>query len=225
MTSNRAFKTALYEQLARVSRAMASAPRLELLDLLAQGPKTVDRLAEASGQSRANASQHLQVLRRARLVERSKEGLHVTYRLAGAEVAASQRALRQLAEARLTEIDRLMRDYLSDRGQLEEVSGEEVAERLQRGDVVLLDVRPRDEFDHDHLPGAVSIPLSELSARMAELPDDREIVAYCRGPYCVMAVEAVALLRAEGRKAARLADGVQDWSARGHQQAQVGATP
>ncbi len=215
MTPNRAFKTAIYEQLARISKAMASPRRLELLDLLAQGPMTVELLARRSDQSHANTSQHLQVLRSARLVEATKSGLHVTYRLAGSEVAEHFLALRRLAEHRLTEIESISRQYLEERGQLERVGVDELLGRVQRGEVTVLDVRPRDEYGSGHLPGALSVPLSELEGRLADLPRDREIVAYCRGPYCVMSVEAVDLLRRHGFDAVRLDDGVNDWRARG----------
>jgi len=215
MTTNRAFKSAIYEQLARVGKALASPLRLELLDLLAQGPKNVDLLARQTGQSRANTSQHLQVLRSARLVETSKSGLFVTYRLAGDEVADHYRALRRLAEARLTEIESITSDFLSSRGQLEEIDGDELVSRVRRGDVTVLDVRPESEYAHGHLPGAISVPLADLEDRLQALPMDKEVVAYCRGPYCVYSVEAVELLRARGFKATRLDDSVHDWRARG----------
>ncbi len=215
MTPNRAFKNAVYEQLARVAKAMASPRRLELLDLLAQGPKTVDRLAEASGMSRANTSQHLQVLRSARLVDADKNGLHVTYRVAGSDVADHFVGLRRLAERHIAEVDAISRDYLQGRGQLEQIDGDELAGRVRGGDVVVLDVRPSDEYASGHLPGALSVPLEELERRLDELPADRQIVAYCRGPYCVWSVDAVELLRANGFEAVRFEDGVHDWRARG----------
>ncbi len=212
---NRAFKSAIYEQLARISKAMGSPRRLELLDLLAQGPKTVEHLARQSGQSHANTSQHLQVLRGARLVEASKRGPHVTYRLAGPEVADHFGALRRLAEVRLTEIEHITREYLQRRGQLERIDQEELVGRVRRGEVTVLDVRPADEYASGHVAGAMSVPLSELESRLGDLPLDREIVAYCRGPYCVLSVEAVQVLRQRGFKATRLDDGIHDWRARG----------
>ncbi len=214
-TPNRAFKTAIYEQLARVAKAMASPRRLELLDLLAQGPMTVDLLARRSGQSRANTSQHLQVLRGARLVDATKQGLNVTYRLAGDEVADHYLALRRLAELRLLEVEAITHAYLEGRGQLEPVDADDLRGRVQRGEVTVLDVRPADEYASGHLPGAVSVPLAELEARLADLPPDRAVVAYCRGPYCVLSVEAVDLLRRHGFDAVRLDDSVHDWRARG----------
>jgi len=220
---NRAFKSSIYEQLARISKAMGSPRRLELLDLLAQGPKTVEQLARQADQSHANASQHLQVLRGARLVEAAKSGAHVTYRLAGDEVADHYLALRRLAELRLTEIDHITRQYLEERGQLERVDGDELVQRVRRGEVMVLDVRPADEYASGHLPGALSVPLSELESRLSELPRDREIVAYCRGPYCVLSVEAVELLRQRGYEAVRMDDGVHDWRGRGGELSTEGA--
>lgn len=213
--SPRQFKDAIYEQLARIGRSVGSGPRLEILDILCQGPRTVDALAKQVGQSVANASHHLQVLRRARLVEAEKEGVHVTYRLAGDEVCSFFRALRGLAESRLLEIEQVTRDFHEARGSLEPVDRDALVDRVRSGTVTLLDVRPEEEFRAAHIPGAVSVPLGELEHRLAALPRDREVVAYCRGPYCVMAVEAVELLREHGFRAVRMAEGVPDWRARG----------
>lgn len=215
MKSHRPFKNAIYQQLARIGKAAASPRRLELLDLLSQAPRTVEALARESNQTIANASRHLQVLRAARLVEAEKSGLFVTYRLADDGVADFFRALRLLAQARLTEIERLSRDYLEDRESLEAVDREALLGRVQRGEVVVLDVRPIEEFRAGHIPGARSIPLKELENRLGEIPADREVVAYCRGPYCLFAVEAVERLRAHGFKATRLEDSLADWRARG----------
>ncbi len=212
---SRPVKTALYEQLATVGRALGSGPRLELLDLLCQGPRTVEALARETSQSVANASRHLQVLRRARLVEAEKRGVYVTYRVADAEVASFLAALRQLAGHRLLEIQAVTREFLDGRGEMEPVDREALIRRVRDGEVTVLDVRPAEEHAAGHLPGAVSVPLSELERRLDELPRDREIVAYCRGPYCFMAAEAVALLRARGFAATRLDEGVADWRARG----------
>ena len=214
-TKPRRFKDAIYRQLARVGKAAASPRRLELLDLLAQGPQTVERLARDTGQSVANTSQHLQLLRRARLVEAHKRGLYVTYRLADDGVAEFYRGLRVLAESRLAEIRRITRDFLADRGALEAVDQAVLVGRVQRGEVTLLDVRPVEEYAAGHILGAVSVPLRALEHRLAGLPKRRQIVAYCRGPYCVLAMEAVARLRALGFKALRLEDGIPDWRARG----------
>ena len=215
MKSHRPFKNAIYQQLARIGKAAASPRRLELLDLLSQAPRTVEALARESNQTIANASRHLQVLRAARMVEAEKSGLFVTYRLADDGVADFFRALRLLAEARLTEIERLSRDYLEDREALEAVDREALLGRAQRGEVVVLDVRPIEEYRAGHIPGARSIPLKELENRLGEIPADQEVVAYCRGPYCLFAVEAVERLRAHGFKATRLEDSLADWRARG----------
>lgn len=214
-TSDRRFKDAIYEQFARLGKAVSAPKRLELLDLLSQGPRTVEALAEHASISVANASQHLQVLRAARLVDAEKKGLYVEYRVAGDEVSRFFLALRGLAETRLAEIDRVTRSFLDGRGGMEAVDGDELVRRVKAGEVTVLDVRPAEEYRAGHLPRAVSIPLGELGARLKELRKNREIVAYCRGPYCVMAVEAVELLRKKGFKAHRMELGVVDWRARG----------
>lgn len=215
MTPSRRFKDAIYEQLARVGKAASSPKRLELLDLLCQGPRTVEALAEQAAISVANASQHLQVLRAAQLVHAEKKGLYVEYRLADEEVSRFYVALRRLAEARLAEVDRVTRDYLDQRGAMEAVAPDELLRRVRSGEVTVLDVRPVEEFRAGHVPGALSIPLGELKARLKELPKDRAIVAYCRGPYCVMALDAVDVLRKKGFTAHRLEQGVADFRARG----------
>jgi rhodanese-related sulfurtransferase/DNA-binding transcriptional ArsR family regulator len=213
---DRSAKVALFDEFARVAKALASGRRLELLDVLANGERTVDALAGEAALSVANASQHLQVLRQAGLVITRREGTSVHYRLAGPEVLELWRALRTLAAARLAEVERLAAAYLGARDQLEPVSREELARRLEDGEpMVILDVRPASEHAAGHLPGAVSIPVEELRRRLAELPRDREIVAYCRGPYCAFAHEAVELLRNEGFAARRLEDGLPEWQAAG----------
>lgn len=214
-TPHRRFKDSLYEQFARIGKAVSAPKRLELLDLLAQSPRTVEALAEQASLSIANASQHLQVLRAARLVETEKKGLHVEYRLAGHEVSAFYLALRGLAESRLADVEHVTRAYFEERGALEAVESEELLRRVKRGEVTVLDVRPAEEYRAGHIPRALSIPVGELEARLDELPTDREIVAYCRGPYCVMAVEAVALLRKNGFTAHRMEHGVAEFRARG----------
>jgi rhodanese-related sulfurtransferase/predicted transcriptional regulator len=214
--ADRAAKTALFDAFARAAKALASGRRLELLDVLANGERTVESLAAAVGLSLANTSQHLQVLRRAGLVTSRRAGTSVHYRLAAPEVFELWRSLRTLASARLAEVERLATAYLGDRDQLEPVTRQELARRLRDGDPVLvLDVRPAAEHAAGHLPGAVSIPVEELRRRLAELPADREIVAYCRGPYCAFAHEAVALLRQQGFTARRLEDGLPEWQAAG----------
>lgn len=212
---HRVFKDAIYEQLARIGKAVASPRRLELLDLLAQGPRTVEALARETGQSVANTSQHLQALRAARLVTAEKRGLFVTCRLADNEVAEFFRGLRRVAESRLAEIERVTRAFLGQHGLLEPVDRAALVERVRQGKVTVLDVRPASEYRTGHIPGAISVPLAELERRLGELPKRREIVAYCRGPYCVLALEAVGRLRARGYRAVRLEDGVPDWRARG----------
>jgi rhodanese-related sulfurtransferase len=213
--ADRAAKTALFDAFARVAKALASGRRIELVDVLANGERTVEVLAGEVGLSVANTSQHLQVLRQAGLVATRREGTSIHYRLAGPEVLGLWRALRTLASAQLAEVERLATAYLGARDQLEPVTRQELARRLQDGDLLVLDVRPAAEYAAGHLPGAVSIPVGELRRRLAELPGDREIVAYCRGPYCAFAHEAVALLREEGFAARRLEDGLPDWEAAG----------
>ena len=213
--AHRRFKDSIYEQLARIGKAVAAPKRLELLDLLSQGPRTVERLAEQAALSIANASQHLQVLRAARLIEAEKKGFYVEYRLADEQVGLFFRGMRGLAQARLAEVDQASRAYFEQRGAMEPVAGEELLRRVRKGEVTVLDVRPVEEYRAGHIPGAVSVPVDELKARMKELPKGREIVAYCRGPYCVMAVEAVELLRKKGFNAHRMEQGVVDWRARG----------
>lgn len=214
-TPHRRFKDTIYEQLARLGKAVSAPKRIELLDLLCQGPRTVEALAEQAAISVANTSQHLQVLRAARLVDAEKKGLYVEYRLAGEEVCRFFLALRGLGEARLAEIDQVTREYFQGRGGMDPVGGDELLRRASSGEVTVLDVRPAEEYRAGHLPGALSIPVSELKARLTELPKGREVIAYCRGPYCVMAVEAVELLRKKGFKAHRLEQGVADFRARG----------
>lgn len=217
MTSpaHRRFKDALYEQFARIGKAISAPKRLELLDLLSQGPRTVEALAEQASLSIANASQHLQVLRAARLVEAEKKGLYVEYRLANDEVARFYVTTRALAESRFAEIERVTHEYFEQRGAMEPVAGDELLRRVKSGDVTVLDVRPPEEYRAGHLSGAISIPVDELQSRLKELPKNRDVVAYCRGPYCVMAIEAVQLLRKKGFRAHRLEQGVVDLRLRG----------
>ena len=214
--ADRAAKTALFDEFARAGKALASGRRIELLDVLANGERTVEALAGEVGLSVANTSQHLQVLRQAGLLTSRRQGTSVHYRLAGPEVFELWRALRTLAAGRLAEVERLAAAYLGDRNELEPVTREELTRRLQDGDdLVVLDVRPVGEYAAGHLPEAVSIPVGELRRRLAEMPRDREIVAYCRGPYCAFAHEAVTLLREEGFSARRLEDGLPEWKAAG----------
>jgi rhodanese-related sulfurtransferase len=207
--SSRRDKDALFEAIALMGKAFASPRRLELLDLLAQAPRTVDELARASGQSTANASQHLQALHAAGMVSRAREGTSVRYALAGDEALALWLSLRDASAARLAEVERAAHDYLGD--DVEQIGRDELVARLRNGDVVLIDVRPREEFAAGHIQGARSIPIEELQDRLAELPADREIVAYCRGPFCAYAHDAVRHLNAAGRQGRRLQDGWPEW--------------
>jgi rhodanese-related sulfurtransferase/DNA-binding transcriptional ArsR family regulator len=214
--ADRAAKQALFDEFARVGKALASGRRIELLDVLANGERTVDALARQLGLSVANASQHLQILRQAGLVATRRDGNSIHYRLAAPEVFELWRALRTLAASRLAEVERLAAAYLGARDQLEPITRQELARRLEEGDeLVVLDVRPTEEHAAGHLPGAVSIPLAELRERLRELPGDREIVAYCRGPFCAFAHEAIAVLTDAGLTARRLEDGLPEWAAAG----------
>jgi len=208
-------KTAIYEQIARIGQATASPSRLELLDLLSQGPRTVEALAQQTGQSVATTSHHLQVLRRARLVDGEKAGLYVTYRLADPQVGDFFLELRQLAESRLAEVQQVTRQYLERRGALEPVDNEELVRRVRAGEVTVIDVRPREEYVAGHIPGAISVPLADLPKRLRDLRKRHDIVAYCRGPCFVMSRGAVDLLRRKGFRAQRLEHGVVEWRAQG----------
>jgi rhodanese-related sulfurtransferase len=211
----RELKDGVYGQLARIGKAVSAPKRIELLELLCQGPRTVESLASLADLSVANASQHLQVLRRAHLVEAQKQGLYVEYRLADPQVSSFVGALSDLADARLAEIGALTRSYREQRGRLERIPAEELLARVRRGAVTVIDLRPEQEYQEGHLPGARSVPAEELKRRLAELPRDREIVAYCRGRHCVLAVEAATLLRKKGFRAHALDAGVIEWRARG----------
>ena len=212
---NRLFKDAIYEQFARIGKAVSSPKRLELLDLLCQGERTVEVLAKESGLAIANASQHLQVLRATRLVETEKVGLFVVYRLADQTVCEFFRSMRVLAESRLAEVEQIKRRFLEGREGMQPVDRDGLLELVRQEAVTVLDVRPVEEYNAAHIPGALSIPLKELKLHLAELPRDQEIVAYCRGPYCVLSVQAVEMLRAQGFNAVRLEEGIQDLRAMG----------
>jgi rhodanese-related sulfurtransferase/DNA-binding transcriptional ArsR family regulator len=209
------YKDLLYKQFAIVGKAVSSHKRLEMLDLLSQGERTVDQLAKETDSSISSVSQHLQILKTARLVENRKEGLYVFYRLADEAVGEFWRSLRSLAVDRLAEVREAIRVNLDDKDELEQVSHQDLLERARRRDVVVLDVRPKVEFDAGHIPEALSIPLDELESRLGEIPNDREVVAYCRGPYCVMALAAVDTLRKRGYRARRMEDGFPEWRAEG----------
>jgi rhodanese-related sulfurtransferase len=207
--ASRSEKTALFDAIAIMGKAFSSSTRLELLDLLAQAPRTVDDLAKASGQSVANTSQHLQALHAAGLVSRAREGTSVRYSLAGDEALALYLTLRNASVAQLGEVERAARDYLGP--DVETIGRDELIERLSRGDVVLVDVRPHEEFEAGHIDGARSIPHDEIAKRLAEIPEEHDVVAYCRGPFCAYAHDAVRRLQAAGRRAQRLDVGWPEW--------------
>lgn len=209
LATARANKGALFEAIALMGKGFASPVRLELLDLLAQAPRTVQELARASDQSTANTSQHLQALQSAGLVSRRREGTSVRYALAGEDVLALWLALRNASAARLAEVERAARDYLGE--EVEAVGRDELIARLSRGDAVLVDLRPAEEYAAGHIDGARSIPIDELERRLAELPADREVIAYCRGPFCAYAHDAVRTLTRAGRRARRLEEGWPEW--------------
>jgi rhodanese-related sulfurtransferase/DNA-binding transcriptional ArsR family regulator len=215
MSAHRQFKNQLYGQFAVIGKALASPHRLELLELLAQGPRTVESLSQETELSIANASQHLQVLRQAGIVENRKHGLYVEYRLAGPEVFELCKALQGVAEKRHAELDRLVRRQFGDRSNPEPVGMEELLNRARDPGVVILDTRPACEFAAGHISGAISCPIDEIQKRLRQLPKNKEYVAYCRGPYCIYADRAVELLRANGRRARRMVDGFPEWKAAG----------
>jgi rhodanese-related sulfurtransferase len=213
--SHRDFKDQLYEQFARIGKALASPARLEIVDLLAQGERSVEALAEQLERSVANTSQHLQVLKNAHLVEVRREGLYAYYRLADESVFRIWQAIRDLSETHLAEVDRLVESFALDREPLEAMSARELLDRLRNENVTVLDVRPEEEYRAGHIPGSLSVPIEALEGYLQQLPSDGEIVAYCRGPYCLFSDEAVALLRECGINARRLEEGLPDWRASG----------
>ena len=215
MSREREYKDETYAQFARIGKAVSHPKRLEILDLLCQGPRTVEVLAREAGLGIASASQHLKVLRDARLLEAEKKGLYVTYRLADQAVCGFYRSMRSLAESRLAEVEQVTRRFFEGRKGMETVASRELLQRVREGRVTVLDVRPVEEYRAGHIAGAMSVPLRELKARITEVPRGQEVVAYCRGPYCVLAVQAVEMLRKAGVKAHRLLEGYPDWRAAG----------
>ena len=215
MAQARTFKDRLYGQYARIGKALASPHRLEMLELLAQGERTVESLAQELRMSMANASQHLQVLRGAGLVDTRRAGLFIHYRLSDGSVVPLSIAIRTVAERRLSDLDRLVRHEFKGRSDAEAVSLAELLDRARQADIVVLDTRPTNEYRAGHIPGALSVPVDELQARLRRLPKGKEYVAYCRGPYCVYADRAVEILRASGRRARRLKEGFPEWRAAG----------
>ena len=210
---HRELKDPLYAQFARIGHAVSSPKRLELLDLLSQGEKTVETLAEQSSMPLKNTSAHLRVLRQARLVDTRRDATYVYYRLASEDVSRFLRELQSLARVRLAEVEQVARLYIDDRDVMEPVSLDELRRRMRDGDVTVIDVRPEEEFRAGHIPGARSIPVAQLKRRLSELPKKKEIVAYCRGPYCVYSVEAIAILRKHGYRARRADEGLPEWRA------------
>jgi DNA-binding transcriptional ArsR family regulator/rhodanese-related sulfurtransferase len=213
--THREFKDRLYGQLARLGKALSSPHRLEMLELLAQGERSVDSLATEIGLSLANASQHLQVLRQAALVESRKDGLFVYYRLADPDVFELSKVIRSVAERRLAELDRLVHDHFGNRVGAEPVPMDELLKRARSRQVVILDTRPASEYIAGHIPGALSVPVDDLQRRLKELTKGNDYVAYCRGPYCIYADRAVEILRANGRRARRLVEGFPEWRSAG----------
>ena len=213
--SNKTFKSDLFEQFARVGKALSSGKRLQMLEYLAQGERSVDALARMTGLSVANTSQHLQQLRQAGLAAARKEGLYVFYRLSGDSIVRLLAALRVVGQEQLAEVDKLVKLYFESKDSLEPVPAKELLQRAKTGVVTVLDVRPPEEYAAGHIRGAINVPLTELTKRLHEIPSDREIVAYCRGPYCLLAFEAVAQLRRKGLKARRLEDGFPEWKSAG----------
>ena len=208
---SRAFKDNTYAQLAKIGKAISSPKRLEILDILAQGLKTVEAIARETGMSVANTSQHLQILLEARLVTFQKQGLYSYYQLADKTVINFILSLQFLAEARIAEIQRIRNELYTDKDHMEKIKMEELLDRMKSGSVTLIDVRPKDEYELLHIPGANSVPFDELEKHLSELPKNQEIVAYCRGRYCMLSVEAVELLRSHGFQAVRLEESVQEW--------------
>jgi len=215
MSSNR-FKHDLFEQFARVGKALGHGNRLELLEYLAQGERSVDELAKVAGLSLANTSQHLQQLRQSGLVKSRKEGLKVYYSLNSDDVIRLLDALRAVGERHLAEVDRLVKTYLTVKDDLEPIPAQELLKRAREGSVTVLDVRPTEEYSAGHVPGAVNVPLSDLEQKIKQFDPAQEVIAYCRGPHCILAFEAVARLREKGLKARRLEDGYPEWKSAGH---------
>lgn len=215
MPDHREFKDALYAQFARIGHALASPKRIELLDLLSQGEKTVEMLAEQLATPIKNTSAHLRVLRQARLVETRRYGTYVYYRLAHDDVFGLLKTLEALGESRLADVQQVVRMYLDGRDDLEPVSFSELRRLMRDRDVTVLDVRPAEEYKAGHLPGAISIPVPQLKRRLREIPKNREVIAYCRGRYCVYSLEAVTELRKHGYRARRAQHGLPDWRAAG----------
>lgn len=211
MNMERKWRDQLYQEFARIGKCLSSPKRLELIDLLTQGPKSVYQLAKNTGMSVANVSQHLQTLYEARLVQFTKQGNFVIYEIADPSVSHFMLSLHQLSEQQLVEIQRIKSEMLQNHKSMEPIKMADLMDRLEKGNVLLIDVRPKEEYEKGHIPGAISIPFEELEKHLSSLPVDKEIVAYCRGPYCLMSAQAVEILKREGRSAHRLEEGVHEW--------------
>lgn len=211
----REFKDLIFQQFANIAAAFSSPKRLEIIDILEQGEKDVETLSRQISATFANTSRHLQVLKSARLVESRKEGVRIYYKLSDEKVFNCWKGLQSLAKSRVAEIREVVRDFLDERNAMNAISREELWSRIQSNDVIVLDVRPEEEFSSGHIPGAISIPLSQLRERLNEIPQDREVVAYCRGPYCVLSPEAIKILNDEGYAASRLEEGLPEWKEAG----------
>jgi rhodanese-related sulfurtransferase/predicted transcriptional regulator len=213
VTAERHLKDMLYQEFARIGKSLSSPKRLEILDLLSQGPKSVESLSAYSGMSVANVSSHLQTLRNAKLVHYTKQGNFVIYKLANDAVASFINVFHALSEQQLLQVQQIKQEFMNNHHELEGLSLAVLQDRREKGEVLLLDVRPREEYEEAHIPGAVSVPLDELREKLQDLPADLDIVAYCRGSYCLMSVKAVEQLKEQGFRALRLEKGVQDWHA------------
>lgn len=213
--SARPFKNRTYEQLALIGKALSSPIRLEIIDVLSQRPRTVEDLSDEIGQSIANTSQHLQVLRSAKLIESERRSTYITYRIADLQILSLAGLLHRIGASRLAEIQRIAKEFLEAHGVLEEVDRDALIRRIRQAKVTLLDVRPAEEYAAGHIPRALSVPVEDLRRYIAKLPKDKEIVAYCRGPLCVMSIEAVKILRKKGFRASRWEESIADWGARG----------
>lgn len=211
----RTFKTRVYTELAKMTKALANPHRMEIIDLLAQGPFSVEQIALQTDMSVANASQHLQVLKNARLVDVYKKGNFVFYHLSNEKVYDAWRSLRELGMLQMAEVEKLIHDFRYSKYKLESVTAEELLAKMEKDEAIVLDVRPEEEYHHGHIPSAISIPIEQLADRLYELPKDKEVIAYCRGPFCLFADEAVAILHQKGFKAKRLLEGFPDWSVKG----------
>lgn len=211
MINERSLKDLLYQEFARIGKSLSSPRRLEILDILSQGPKSVEELSKATSMTVANVSQHLRTLYNARMVKYQRDRNYVIYQLADQAIVEFLNVLHALSEKQFTQVQQIKREFLNENLGTNGVTLPELHDRMEKGEVMLLDVRPQEEYENDHIPGAISMPIEELSEKLSSLPPDQNIVAYCRGQYCLMAVEAVRLLRNKGINAYRLENSVQDW--------------